>query len=186
MAGLKINLKKKTGPKKLLKRESADDSKKLIESYNGASETKHQEAEPWVIKPKKISRSIVQPQSHKQEEPVEKLKYGVTTFAKTESVQARSIIKKLTYESDSDSSDDDDAEDGVKKIPVEEFGAAFLRGLGWDGKDDNDQGTYEEDVKNRQRGVTLGIGAKPIDDDLARELQNQVNDAPLLKRRKKG
>lgn len=179
MSGLKINIKKKAGPKKLLKPDTTTDSKTLIDSYT-ASDTQLKEAENWVIKPQKISRSIVQPQQLKEEEPGEKLKYGVTTFKRSELVQSSSLIRKLTYESDSDSDEDD----GNKKIPVEEFGAAFLRGLGWDGKKDDDD-TYEEDVKNRQRGVTLGIGAKPIDNDLARELQNQVSDVPLVKRRKK-
>lgn len=181
MSGLKINLKKKTGPKKLLKAEPVDDSKKLIDSYE-ASDSHQPKKDEWVIKPKTISRSLViQPEQQKQQEKTtEKLKYGVTTFEKTEPVQTSSVIKKLTYESDSDS----DSDSNDRKIPVEEFGAAFLRGLGWDGEKD-DQDTYEDDIKNRQRGVTLGIGAQPIDNDLAKELQNQVGEVPLIKRRKK-
>ncbi|CAD1807938.1 DExH-box splicing factor binding site family protein [Candida parapsilosis] len=177
---LKINLKKKAGPKKLLKQEPTDESKTLIESYT-ATKANQNQTEEWVIKPKKISRSIIQPQEPKKKESQDKLQYGVTTFEKPEPVRTTPVIRKLTYESDSDDEEEDDEK---KKIPVEEFGAAFLRGLGWDGKKD-DQDTFDEDVKNRQRGVTLGIGAKPIDNDLARELQSQVGDVPLVKRRKK-
>ncbi|KAI5963955.1 SPP2 [Candida margitis] len=177
-SGFKINLKKKAGPKKILQAEATDESKKLIDSYT-ASDTQEKELKEWVIEPKKISRSIVQQQQpRKEKQPREELKYGVTTFEKSEPAQQGSVIRKLTYESDSDSEDDD------KKIPVEEFGAAFLRGLGWNGKKD-DTDSYDKDVKNRQRGVTLGIGAKPIDNDLARELHNKAGEVPLVKRRKK-
>ena len=56
------------------------------------------------------------------EKPI--LPYGVTTFEKVETTK-QSMIKKI----ESEDSDDDSSDD--RKIPIDEFGAAFLRGLGW-------------------------------------------------------
>ncbi|KAI5961867.1 SPP2 [Candida pseudojiufengensis] len=190
-SGLKINLKKKLGTKKLkptLNSNSAENesnSKTLIDTYTKTEPEKSEEPKKWIIKPKKISSSInVEPVVTKEEE---KLKYGVTEFDKTETVNQISVVKKLRYESDEE--EDDDEND---QIPPEEFGAAFLRGLGWDGKDGAESEEEEEETKkeskeirNRQKGITLGIGAKPINIDLAKDLQNQEsNGVPLIKRRK--
>lgn len=43
------------------------------------------------------------------------------------------------------------------EVPVEEFGAALLRGMGWDGKE---RGAKRREVKNRQN--LLGLGAKQL------------------------
>ncbi|KAH7143975.1 DExH-box splicing factor binding site-domain-containing protein [Dactylonectria macrodidyma] len=45
-------------------------------------------------------------------------------------------------------------------MPVEEFGAALLRGMGWDGKD---RGTKVKEVKRRPN--RLGLGAKELKED---------------------
>ncbi|KAL2068630.1 hypothetical protein VTL71DRAFT_14967 [Oculimacula yallundae] len=49
-----------------------------------------------------------------------------------------------------------------ERIPVEEFGAALLRGMGWKGeKNANPNGKGKEGVKRRQN--LLGLGAKELD-----------------------
>ncbi|KAI5957336.1 SPP2 [Candida jiufengensis] len=185
-SGLKINLKKKLGTKKL--KPLADEkeeftTKTLINSYS-KEDSKEPPPKQWVIKPKKVSSSInVKPTPKKEEE---KLKYGVTEFTKTTTNEEESIVKKLIYESDDESNNDSENEN----IPAEEFGAAFLRGLGWDGKEEDEEAEEEnkkesKEIRHRQKGITLGIGAKPIDVDLAKDLQNQEsNGKPMIKRRK--
>lgn len=64
-----------------------------------------------------------------------------------------------------------EAEESTEKdyedVPVEQFGMALLRGMGW--KEEN---TVKESssVLSRQRGLTLGIGAKAVDKEMEQEL----------------
>lgn len=52
-------------------------------------------------------------------------------------------------------------------VPVEQFGAALLRGMGWDGKMAKGGNV---DVSHRQKGLVLGIGSKLVGKDLEQEL----------------
>lgn len=51
-----------------------------------------------------------------------------------------------------------------EEVPVEEFGAAMLRGMGWKGSDDGDKKTT-----SKRRTLYLGLGAKDLggEDDVA-------------------
>ena len=67
-----------------------------------------------------------------------------------------------------------------EEVPVEEFGAALLRGMGWKGPDKN---TLSLQTKHCQRGVLLGIGAKPLPKEIEQELLDRKNlSVPLIKR----
>lgn len=61
----------------------------------------------------------------------------------------------------------ENTEQDYDNVPVEEFGAALLRGMGWDGKMANGGNT---DVSHRQRGLVLGIGSKLVGKELEQEL----------------
>lgn len=64
-------------------------------------------------------------------------------------------------------------------IPVSEFGAAMLRGMGWDGKVTKPK----TDVSKRRRGAVLGIGAQAIDESIEAELMSRKKlRAPLIKK----
>lgn len=58
-------------------------------------------------------------------------------------------------------------EKDYEDVPVEDFGAALLRGMGWDGKE---TGKKQPDISHRQRGLVLGIGSKLVGKDLEQEL----------------
>lgn len=66
----------------------------------------------------------------------------------------------------------DDEEDDYEKVPVLEFGAAMLRGMGY-------KKTKEEDSREPYlgqkavRGRVLGIGAEAVDEDLHEELMGR-------------
>lgn len=75
-------------------------------------------------------------------------------------------------------------------VPVEHFGAALLRGMGWNGHQATAKPKKEPNhalVEKRQRSVVLGIGAKPIESDLVDDLFGKRGlkfEVPLLKRNK--
>lgn len=65
-------------------------------------------------------------------------------------------------------------------VPVEEFGAALLRGMGWKGPDKESAPLH---TRHRQRGAILGIGAKPIDKELELDLLNRkALSVPMIKK----
>ncbi|CAB4252330.1 similar to Saccharomyces cerevisiae YOR148C SPP2 Essential protein that promotes the first step of splicing and is required for the final stages of spliceosome maturation [Maudiozyma barnettii] len=47
-----------------------------------------------------------------------------------------------------------------KSVPVEQFGSAILRGMGWNGKSENDTNNKSEDILKSAHVEGLGIGAK--------------------------
>lgn len=126
------------------------------------------------------------PSNIEEEEDV-KLAYGVTTFEKTDDIKQQSFIKKRTM-NNFDSDDESEESDNEKRIPVEEFGAAFLRGLGWNDNNDEEKDKKEEKqqeiLNHRQKGITLGIGAKPVDHEILQDLQSTEKGIPIIKRRK--
>lgn len=62
---------------------------------------------------------------------------------------------------------DDNSENDYDDVPVEEFGAALLRGMGWDGKNAK---TPSADIEKRQKGAVLGIGSKPLLKDMDKDV----------------
>lgn len=147
--------------------------------------------------PLKPNSSLTATSKSLKQEP-EKIKYGVTEFERKTNSEHKdhqsesdstTIIRRRHYVSDSESEPDQDA--------VDEFGAAFLRGLGYDedediGEDKNGRAAgpsnkkqFDTAARNRRLGVTLGIGAKVDNLELVKDLQSQEADIPLLKRAKK-
>ena len=151
--------------------------------------------------PLKPNSSLTATSKSLKQEP-EKIKYGVTEFERKTNSEHKdhesesdstTIIRRRHYVSDSESEPDQDA--------VDEFGAAFLRGLGYDEDEDEDKDKGEDNngraagpsskkqfdtaARNRRLGVTLGIGAKVDNLELVKELQSQEADIPLVKRAKK-
>lgn len=64
-------------------------------------------------------------------------------------------------------------------VPVDQFGAALLRGMGWDGRFEKPEPRV---ASRRKLGAVLGIGAKPLDADLEPELTKKNISAPLQRR----
>lgn len=72
-----------------------------------------------------------------------------------------------------------------EKVPVEDFGAALLRGMGWKGDKKGSVQKPRLNTEKRKQGLLLGIGAKAIkDDDLAQELLSSKAkfSVPLVKK----
>lgn len=203
MAGFLLNLKNKVQKpgkpgNKLLKRGTVDklqknllgdddlnqDSKTSIDAFlkKGAmaGDLAVNEDKVLIIKPSNLSTGLIR---HK--------KASATSRYVSSSVedQARSSIIKNDLISDSglvikndDAEGSDMSEEDYDKVPVDLFGAALLRGMGWDGKDDTEA---DSSLQHRQRGALLGIGSKPIDKDLEKDILGDRNTkllVPLKKR----
>lgn len=75
-------------------------------------------------------------------------------------------------------------------VPVEQFGAALLRGMGWKGQQTTAKPKKEPAnalVEKRQRSVVLGIGAKPIENELVDDIFGKKGlkfEVPLVRRNK--
>lgn len=186
MSGIKISLKKKNlklkKPNVNISAQGDDQSqpeKRLITTYSKEDKsTPTNETRP-IIAFKQPRKSILQKKIEIDEKPI--LPYGVTTFEKVETTK-QSMIKALETENSEDESSDD------RKIPIDEFGAAFLRGLGWkeeeEKKKDNKKSTNLQNLSHRKQGITLGIGAKPIDEEILQDLNSTEKGIPIIKRRK--
>lgn len=71
-----------------------------------------------------------------------------------------------------------------KSMPVENFGAALLRGMGWK---QNRNRVKTPDLEKRKRGATLGIGAQAVEDELMTEIQGKDKTflVPMTRRDKR-
>lgn len=128
-----------------------------------------------VIKPQRLSRGLLR-------------KNGRTTDQKPASDdEARlSLLKGESFDNDSSmiitGNEDNESLADYELVPVDLFGAALLRGMGWDGSDSHKE---DKSLSHRQKGAVLGIGSKPLKEDLEKDIMGDRNTkllAPLKKR----
>ena len=82
----------------------------------------------------------------------------------------------------SEDSEAETAQEDYDSVPVDQFGAALLRGMGWSGETESHKSGAKE-VSHRKKGAVLGIGAKLIEKDLEAELLSKKNlSVPLVRR----
>lgn len=81
----------------------------------------------------------------------------------------------------------DDDNESYDTIPVEQFGAAMLRGMGWKptrkGKNSTDADLNKRVIECRQRSAMLGIGAKEVESELMNS-KLKTFEVPIIKRLK--
>lgn len=87
--------------------------------------------------------------------------------------QESSMVIEASNEPDTfgDVSSDEDF-DQYDEVPVEKFGAALLRGMGWKG-DDRKQAKSSIDIDKRQKGALVGIGAQRVESELIDDLMGK-------------
>ncbi|PSK37823.1 hypothetical protein C7M61_003068 [Candidozyma pseudohaemuli] len=133
------------------------------------------EKKPLVIKPQRLSRGLLR-------------KTERTTDPKPASEdEARlSLLKGESFDNDSSmiitGNEDNESLADYELVPVDLFGAALLRGMGWDGSDAHKE---DKSLSHRQKGAVLGIGSKPLKEDLEKDIMGDRNTkllAPLKKR----
>lgn len=87
---------------------------------------------------------------------------------------------------------DEEVQD-YEKVPVEQFGAALLRGMGWKPEPQKSKKSkktaqdLKSKVETRKKSILLGIGAEAVESDVMEELVGKRGtrfEAPLIKREK--
>lgn len=143
-----------------------EDNKVSIESFEKKEEIK----EDIVIRPDELISTI---------KPKELVKVtGDLKRDMTREEEARkSLMEDESYQdtgrqikvsSQIEDPEEDDVE-AYKEIPVEEFGAALLRGMGWNKA--NERKVSKPNLEKRKQGLLLGLGAKSVNnDEIAQEL----------------
>lgn len=104
-----------------------------------------------------------------------KLQYGMnyseTTDGKSKKTSKSPILSNdqetLSFKQDVESRPDMASMDDYERIPVESFGAAMLRGMGWKGDDEGEGGKEKKKpvIPVAQRTLYLGLGAKDLNKD---------------------
>ncbi|CAN3367902.1 pre-mRNA-splicing factor Spp2p [Diutina catenulata] len=212
--GFQLNLKKvgkkkgKTPPTKIdFNEEKAKSTKVDIDSFDGTALANNEQvgtAQPMVIKPAHLVHSLVQEQQLKEtiaRENEAKLAYGLTETKKKEGTETRteaptedsgsieepSEAGGLVLDSAAQSTTET-TEDEYQRVPVEDFGMAMLRGMGYTGKSES-ASSVSQILKHRQKGQVLGIGAKPLADDLKEDVMGKRGEklsVPLIQRKPRG
>lgn len=160
--------------------DSESDEEKItsIETFSGSTksqEHKHRQQET-IIRPQNLNKSLVKKpipgmtgmggmMTAKQSSPQEEVSDSKST--------ANDSGRVINISNDQANSDAEEADmDSYKEVPVEEFGAALLKGMGWNQKKEGSiNKPHKSNVDKRKQGLLLGIGAKAVqDNDLAQEL----------------
>ncbi|CAN3486557.1 pre-mRNA-splicing factor Spp2p [Diutina catenulata] len=209
--GFQLNLKKvgkkkgKTPPTKIdFNEEKAKSTKVDIDSFDGTALANNEQvgtAQPMVIKPAHLVHSLVQEQQLKEtiaRENEAKLAYGLTETKKKEGTEARTEADSGSVEEPREAgglvldsaaqSTTETTEDEYQRVPVEDFGMAMLRGMGYTGKSES-ASSVSQILKHRQKGQVLGIGAKPLADDLKEDVMGKRGEklsVPLIQRKPRG
>lgn len=207
MAGLSINLKAKKS-----KNKANDSSKKKRsnlfndddEKENKRTKIKLTHVEEYrETKPKKL---IIKPaatitssrlkmdkvRNGDASEGMEKLKYGLNN---AKSIDDEEIVGlRLGISADTKSIDelpDETKQEEYENVPIEEFGAALLRGMGWKDEEDDTQsvgsGKKKVSLPHEQQGRPefLGIGAKSVPGDSRKPKLRDQTFMPVVKINKK-
>lgn len=88
---------------------------------------------------------------------------------------------QVSTQDESNEADDENYD----SVPVEQFGAAMLRGMGWkptkNGKSSTDSNLNKIILKSRQRSAMLGIGAEQVESELMNS-KMKAFEVPIIKR----
>lgn len=79
---------------------------------------------------------------------------------------------------------EDDEQTDYEKVPVDQFGAALLRGMGWNREQKQTQ--LVVNLSHRKKGVVLGIGAEAVEADLMKDLFEKRRVVLPMKKRETG
>lgn len=202
MSGFKLNLKSKVSkPKKTtpinhnrksvfgnLNNDDDEDKKTDIDAFLArgamAGNKATDEKEPLVIKIQDLKSGLLS-STERKNSGGEKAPQGSGNLEQNLSAEQKarqSLLKgdKALNDSDKiiplpsgDTTETEASEPDYQDVPVEDFGAALLRGMGWDGKERESKSPA---VTNRQKGAVLGIGAKPFMKDIDKDVMGSKNE----------
>lgn len=97
------------------------------------------------------------------------------------------LLENEIVERDISSKPEENSAEQYEEVPVEQFGAALLRGMGWKQGRKNNETNKKPVTDSRKKGAFLGIGAKAVEDDLMEDLvgkRGQKFEIPIVRRQK--
>ncbi|AQZ12456.1 SPP2 (YOR148C) [Zygosaccharomyces parabailii] len=183
MGGFVLNLKSKVKKSSKKKRGNVfgdeDQGKKRTKiKLTHVEEYKEKPEEKLVIKPASLKTSFYDTEKdatlQKSDQPDldARPKYGLMMMeGKQEHIKGESTLKVIE---DTSSLPEITKEEEYENVPVEEFGEALLRGMGWNGQDEHLEAnsTYKPPGPRPQ---FLGIGAKVLLDHAAIKKRDKEN-----------
>lgn len=176
--------------------ESDDDKKTAIDTFDKSN--LQPQKETITIKPQHLNSNILKAAKKSQEKTPEEeteaassqLQYGLNEVDNSSTSNPSEPKKKLNITRNKETTETvEEDQNGYNEVPVEEFGAALLRGMGWKPPaKSNKVNKPKSNTEHRQKGLLLGIGAQSVkDEDLAQELLGSKSkfQIPVLKRNTK-
>lgn len=146
----------------------------FLEKGAMAGETHVNERKTLVIKPQSLSSGIVRRKkgSFEKKDESNNIDESRASLLEGESVDDTGLVILGDANDTSEPTEQDYGE-----VPVDQFGAALLRGMGWDGREDVQD---KKDISHRQRGTMLGIGSKPLDEDVEKDIMGDKRTKLLV------
>ncbi|CCH60695.1 hypothetical protein TBLA_0D01880 [Henningerozyma blattae CBS 6284] len=197
---IKKNKKKVTKGKKIgnnifqddeveIERKNDKISLSVLEKHVESEQTDKTEKDELVIKPKDLSNKRIFPINKITKESSHP--YGLIEPTCGNKIEKQNSLPQIiTYDEllqkELEQLPKETKQEEYDEVPVEEFGAALLRGMGWNGKDDNDTtvnkqfGGVSLSEQLAPKPAFLGIGAKPALSSTAGDGKGTFNHKPKV------
>lgn len=188
------NKKNETTKKSILNQADSDsDEEKItnIDTFSGIEQSSKEEKQEVVIRPQNLRKTLPRPDKHGLFSMTNS-SYRLNdnnSLAKNElsrKHEDKEELGRVINVSDGKNDEPEEADlESYKEVPVEEFGAALLKGMGWKRKPGSVNKPQKTNIDKRKQGLLLGIGAKSVqDNDLAQELFSSKAkfSIPVIKR----
>lgn len=157
------------------------DKKTIIETFEQSKEPVKEEV---VIAPDTLNKRISQVSGSHGGLSNRGMSINTTKITVDNSTSTQGEGKIIEMSQQKEDAEDMNTDD-YKAVAVEDFGAALLRGMGWNSS--KKVSKPKSNINNRKQGILLGIGAKAIKDEtLSEELLSSKSrfSAPIVKRKK--
>ncbi|VEU21508.1 DEKNAAC102633 [Brettanomyces naardenensis] len=143
---------------------TTDEVVRVVEKEQELVIKPRQDMSSWQQK-RREARESKEPEEHKDDDDDAKkegYKYGMNLVNKTSSDVSRLKSQEVPLLMEDVPEDvEETTMESYKKVPVEKFGLAMLRGMGWEGDAKKEEASSKQDSKLKPRPLLLGLGAKP-------------------------
>ncbi|SCU88591.1 LANO_0D02542g1_1 [Lachancea nothofagi CBS 11611] len=192
LKGQKVGKKGITGEKKrkranVFNESDLNDPKKSKIRLTHVDEYKKAEEQELVIKPVADLTAVQRPDNTGMG-PKSDLKFGFNAGKESNPTEGSRISNSINGPQNSSNLLEDTQQEDYDNVPIEKFGDALLRGMGWDGKAEHDKISKSSSAKahNKLRPSLLGLGAKAVRSTQAEEKVKPALFLPVIKVPKKG
>ncbi|ESX03010.1 hypothetical protein KL918_002217 [Ogataea parapolymorpha] len=170
-----FSLKKKSASLKRSELFEDEEKKDTKVEIRNVDDIQHKKDEPLVIKPVIKQDGWEARRRERTEQDNKELHYGLN---KMETERPQTIGSRLLAPKSIESQDGEvPTLKSYEKMPVEKFGEAMLRGMGWKGS-----GTRSKTPVSKPRPPYLGLGAKPSPAQQNRAYRHETSYVPVVKK----